>query len=159
MIFVSLVPVNEVQRVWPKIRQYVANVEEVSDGRITITDIFSDIMEGKMLLWVVFDHSVDANNTNFMAFACTSIRDYPKKRMLFIDYIGGEGMDLWLGNLNETLSTFGASQECTGLEAVGRRGWERPLKSIGWKPVYTIYEKNFKAPVEFAINEYEGVRM
>lgn len=152
MIFVSLVPVHEVQRVWPKIRQFVIGVEEVSDGRTTVTEIFSDIMEGKMLLWVIFEHNIEAVNTEFMAFACTSIREYPKKRMLFIDYIGGDHMDKWLGNLNETLSTFGASQECDGLEAVGRRGWERPLKNIGWGPVYTIYEKLFKAPKALGTN-------
>jgi hypothetical protein len=146
MIFVSLVPVHEVQRVWPKIRQYVVGVEEISHGRTNVTEIFSDIMEGKMLLWVIFEYNIEAANTEFMAFACTSIREYPKRRMLYIDYIGGDHMEKWIGNLNETLSTFGASQECDGLESTGRRGWERPLKNVGWTPVYTTYEKMFKAP-------------
>lgn len=152
MIFVSLVPPSEVQGVWPKIRKYVVGVEEIADGRATVIDIFSDIMDGKMLLWVVFKTDPETNDTEFLAFSCTSIRDYPKKRVLFIDYIGGDNMDLWLGNLNETLSTFGASQECEGLEAIGRRGWERAIKKIGWLPVYTIYEKNFKAPSAFEVS-------
>jgi hypothetical protein len=146
MMLVSLVMPAEVPNVWAKIRKYVVNVEEVSRGRATVTDIFTNLTEGRLMLWVVFDPTGDNGKAKFVAFACTSIKQYPKKRMLHVDFVGGDKVETWLGALNETLSSFGAAQECVGLEAIGRRGWKHLAKKYGWNPKYTLFEKMFKTP-------------
>ena len=144
MILVSLVLPADVAKVWSKIRRFVSNVETVSAGRTTVTSIFTDLTEGRLMLWVVFDPS--AGDKGFKAFACTSIKNYPNKRMLNVDFVGGDNVSEWLGPLNETLSSFGAAQECVGLEALGRRGWKKLAKQHGWNPRYTMFEKIFRTP-------------
>jgi hypothetical protein len=146
MMLVSLVLPADVPKVWAKIRKYVANVQTMSRGRATVTSIFTDLVEGRLMLWIVFDPTGDKGATKFVAFACTSIKEYPNKRMLHVDFVGGEDVNVWLGALNETLSSFGAAQECVGLEAIGRRGWKHHARKYGWNPKYTLFEKMFKVP-------------
>jgi hypothetical protein len=146
MMLVSLVLPADVPKVWAKIRKYVANVEGMSRGRATVTSIFTDLVQGRLMLWVVFDPNGPNKEARFVAFACTSIKEYPSKRMLHVDFVGGEKVEEWLGIINETLSSFGAAQECVGLEAVGRRGWKHLAKKHGWNPRYTLFEKMFKVP-------------
>lgn len=144
MIYCSLVPTDEVVKVWPRIRRYVIDVDTVANGRTSIDVILDELLHRKRLLWVVFDH--DGDGADFMGFAITSINFYPGKRMLSVDYLGGERMSDWLTKLDSILSEFGCSQECNGIEAVGRKGWERELGKIGWTTKYIVAEKIFVPP-------------
>lgn len=146
MIFVSLVPKHEIEKVWPKIRKFVASIEFVSEGRATVTSIFNSLMEDRYLLWVVFDFNEETKQTEFKAFCCTSIKQYPGKKMLHLDYIGGKNMRSWRSQLDDTLASFSASQECNGIESIGRMGWGISARKLGWKPKYILYEKEFVAP-------------
>lgn len=149
MINVSLVPYKEINNVWPKIRKFAAMVEEEAAGRVTIDDIYNDLIDGKYLLWVAFEKT-DDGEIIFRSFACTSVKFYPNKRMVFIDYLGGEHMEKWVEAMEETVSNFAASQECDGIEFVGRKGWEKPFNKMGWKTKYYVIEKVFSNPLENA---------
>lgn len=143
-LYTSLIPTNQVNSVWPHIRRYAQQVEAVSDGRTSLDTMYDDLVNNRKLLWVVFDSHDE--ETVFLAFAITSIRHYPGKRVLSVDYLGGEEMDKWIVSMSDTLSNFAANQDCTGLEAVGRFGWQRALTKLGWSPKFVICEKVFTVP-------------
>ena len=69
----------------------------------------------------------------------TRIIEYPGKRAMAMDWIGGSKMGKWLPVAQETLERFARDNNCTHLEGYGRKAWGRWLGKYGWNPEYIAY--------------------
>jgi len=52
-------------------------------------------------------------------------------------------MDRWLAPLLDTLHRFARQWNCVGIEAGGRKGWEKALGADGWKPEFVVFGKQY----------------
>ena len=131
--------------------------------RFQLYECINDIMEGlreemeRCRGWIesALDHGgnthdfediYEAVNAGFMQFwpakdacAITEVIDYPKKKVFHV-FLAGGNMDT-IVDMNESAQAFAEMQGCNGMSIAGRKGWQRVLKSHGWKEQFTSLAK------------------
>lgn len=133
--------------IWLKVLPFVKKLVRRGNGRVSEKSIFDEVVSGQVHLWVSFDETKD---NEVVAFIATRVRQYPTKRLLAFDYIGGDRIEDWFEQAHDLISAWAATPEadggpqCDGVEAIGRIGWVRYLKPRGWDQQYCIYERLFK---------------
>jgi len=88
-----------------------------------------------MQLWVATDENL------IFAAMITELVKYPRKKVMRIIAIGGEGMNRWM-RFFPSLEAAALKAGCTGLETLGRKGWLKVLKD--WECTYYILTKDIK---------------
>jgi len=121
--------------VWPAVVQMLGPAVERSNGRFTIDDVREEILKGGLVLWVVLSSKTP------IAFYTTRIGDYPSRRAMVIDWLGGSDMDAWLDMAVETMEDHARTNRCDHLEFCGRLGWKKVLARRGWNSEYVAYRK------------------
>lgn len=131
--------------IWIKILPLVRKLVARGGGRVTELSLMEECRTGQAQLWVCFDKETK----EIPAFIATKIKQYPTKRLLSFEYIGGENLESWFDQAHNTICDWAKIPEasggpgCTGAEAIGRLGWQRVLRVRGWSNPYSIYEKMF----------------
>jgi hypothetical protein len=71
-------------------------------------------------------------------FVITEGVKFAEETVLTVHLAGGEQLDAWKTEANETLKQFGREQGCQALEAVCRIGLAAKLKPLGWRHYRTV---------------------
>jgi hypothetical protein len=69
----------------------------------------------------------------------TRVMQYPSRKALAIDWVGGSKIKEWMGDCHSMLVDFAKKSECSHLEGYGVRAWGRLLSDRGWKQAYITY--------------------
>lgn len=121
--------------VWPEAVRMLTPAVSRSNGRFTLDNVQGEILRGELVLWVVLSDKTP------MAFYTTRISDYPNRRAMVIDWLGGSDMESWLDAAVETMEDHARANRCAHLEFCGRFGWKRVLARRGWNAEYVAYRK------------------
>ena len=135
---ISLVPPQCVDDVWEIVEPFLRKSTNMSGGRWTTDDVLASVKTNHFHLWVAID------GNDIVAAATTSFTDYPQKRMLTGQFLGGTHLKEWVGLLDDMLRKWGHDQNCAGIELTGRNGWARALKALDWSPKFTVMEKSYE---------------
>jgi hypothetical protein len=135
---VSLIHPDYVSGCWEEVEPLLAKSISTAHGRYTMDDILREVVNFHQHLWIVFDEKeiIAALTTRFM--------DYPRKRILAGQFLGGTRIMRWRDDMLVTLEKWAKDNNCTGLEMTGRNGFEKVLAPHGWTPEYVVFEKMFK---------------
>ena len=136
MYKVSLVPTNEITKVWNKIEGLVDKVIPYTYGRMLTVDVLHNLIINHYHLWII------EKEDTIKAIAITEFMKYPRKTVLLINFISGDKLSEWIEELDRVLVKFSKETGCDFLEACGRAGWERKVTRLGWKKKFTIVEKH-----------------
>ena len=136
MYEVSLVPTNEITKVWDRIEPLVDKVIPYTYGRMLTVDVLHSLITNQYHLWIIYK-----DDEEIEAIAITEFMKYPRKTVLLINFISGDNLDDWIKELDKTLVKFSKESGCDFLEACGRAGWERKVTKLGWIKKFTIVEK------------------
>lgn len=136
MYEVSLVPTNEITKVWDRIEPLVDKVIPYTYGRMLTVDVLHSLITNQYHLWIIYKDEKEIE-----AIAITEFMKYPRKTVLLINFISGDNLDDWIKELDKTLVKFSKESGCDFLEACGRAGWERKVTKLGWIKKFTIVEK------------------
>jgi hypothetical protein len=101
---------------------------------VTMQDVEDDIRSGGSVLWLI--HLED----KLTAAVTTCVVKHPQRTTLKIEFIGGTRMRQWM---NEAISLFkklAIDAKLDGIEADGRKGFEKYVDNSDFKEVYTHYE-------------------
>lgn len=121
------VPQYAVDIVWDAVCPLLNAAADVTPDKTDIDSIRDGIAVGLYLLWVV------ADDGKVIAAMTTRIIDYPKRRALAVDWMGGSRMKEWLPMVNESLAKHAKLNECMHIEGYGRPAWLRWLSKHGWR--------------------------
>lgn len=135
---VTIVPPIHIQIVWEQVEPLLHPAVERSNGRWTTDFVYQALMAGQKHLWVVFEES-----NGISCVAVTSVMTYPGKKMLSIDFLGGDGINKWSFKLLEVLNNFAKDAGCNGIEAYARLGFWKWLEPDGFEQNCTVFEKRF----------------
>ena len=138
MMRVSLIHPDYVSNCWEEVSPLLEKSIGTAHGRYTMDDILREIVNFEQHLWVVFDDG------RILAALTTRFVEYPGKRMLAGQFLGGERIMQWRDEMLTTLERWAKDSKCEGLEMTGRNGFERVLAPHGWTPEYVVFEKMFK---------------
>ena len=126
MIQIAGIPSVSARKVWPVAGPWVQAALDAVDTMTSADFILERIEARDMQLWLVL-----ADNTPVAAFT-TEIVVYEKGKMLTAFSLAGDGMDVWLPAVLETLAAFARANDCRGVQCSGREGWARKLAAFGW---------------------------
>ena len=132
-MMMSAVPKEAVSAVWADVARVMNKSVDTSNGKYHIDDLFHGIQSDLYVLWVIMEEE------KVIAAITTRIIEYPGKRAMAMDWIGGSKMGKWLPIAQETLEKFAKDNNCTHLEGYGRKAWGRWLGKYGWNPEYIAY--------------------
>ena len=134
MIEVSMVPSEYIDTCWDKVEGFMERAAKYTYGRYATKDIYSLIVNDGYQLWVAYDEGT------FKAAVVTSIMDYPQKRMLCMQFCGGDDMKDWLDPVLNILKRFAKDNKCEGLESTARPGWAKIFKNDGYTASWVAFE-------------------
>jgi hypothetical protein len=135
MLKTTLVPVEETKTVWNEVAPMLQRALDTTPGFYDIPSLFEVILSGQQHLWVVFDEE-DAE-TDLIAAFTTMFMIYPLAKTLTVPFMGGDRMDEWFWEGFKVIDQFARHNNCHGIEAYGRKGWEKWLGE-GWKPMHSF---------------------
>ena len=120
---------------------YMQKSEAWTRGRAGIDDIMRFLYTGQMNLWVVYD----VEEREPYGFVITETKQYPRCRMLVVQYCAGEPnhMKFVEDQMFDTLERFAKDAGCAGIEFFGRPGWTPHAKQHGFDVRTIVYEKHF----------------
>ena len=119
---------NMVDSELERCRSWIEAALAYSGNTHNFQDIVSGVKTGTMQLWPA-RHSC----------LVTEIVIYPKKKLLNIFLAGGKLKELM--SMQADVEKWAIREGCDGGMISGRRGWERPLKNLGWKFQHVYYTK------------------
>lgn len=124
---VTAVPVEALSVVWPSAEKLLSKAIARSNGRYSSTAVLHELLNRDLALWFVM------RGEDIQAAYTTRVVQYPTgTNGLVVDWLGGEEMSAWLPLVVDSLKRYGADVGCDHVELVGRSGWLRALKSLGW---------------------------
>ena len=134
-VFATPVLPSDLDVFLPDIRKLLGKAIERHNRDVGIEDVISDLYAGRSVVWVVYI------GDTLVAAITTSIVRHPRRKVLFIEFMGGSRMKEWMEYVLEMLAHVAKE---TGLEAIhadGRKGFERYCaRQSAFKPKSTRYE-------------------
>lgn len=135
---ITLVPKEHVYSCWPRVEPLLKLSADRTGGRFLTKDLQESLLCNISTLWIIFDSEIIAS-------AMTRFVDYPNRRMMVIDHIGGEDVDEWGDLFFSTMDRWARDNKCDGIEGYARHGWAPILKKLGWKRPYSVFEKDLRS--------------
>ena len=132
----TAVPREATDIVWHDVSGLLNKAILTSNGKYHIDDIYRHINEGYYNLWLIIDEKKDEK---LIAAITTRLIEYPSRRALALDWVGGNRMNDWLPIAMEKFISFAKDCGCSHLEGYGRKAWTKVLKKYNWKPEYIAY--------------------
>ena len=134
MIEVSLVPTEYIDTCWSKVEGFIGKAAEYTFGRFTASNIYDMVKDGDYQLWVAYD------GEEFKGAVVTNILTYPQKKMLGMQFCGGDELDTWKEPMLALLRMFARDLGCEAIESTGRPGWAKIFKNDGYTATWVTYE-------------------
>ena len=123
--------------VWAHISPILNKAVSLNPEIIDISDVYVVALAGAYVIWV----AVDEESGEFVGTVTTRIITYPQANALAMDFLGGTRMKEWLHLAQDAVEEHAKRNDCTQLEAYGRRAWSRYLEPLGWGQAYITYKK------------------
>jgi len=122
---------------WPQFKERVDSALAHSLGELTAEDVLSRAAKDTVQVWGVYDKRMQ----ELYAVAVTEVVTYEQYSALRVITLGGYKMELWASDLDRVFQRFCREQNLVKIEAVGRKGLERRLRQLAFRPVYTVFVK------------------
>lgn len=132
----TAVPREAIDIVWKDVEKMLAKSVDTSKGKYYIQDIYNDLTKGFYNLWLVIDNN---GKEKVIAAITTRLIEYPNRKAMALDWVGGKRMNEWLPIVLDKMYSFAKDCGCSHLEGYGRKAWQRLLKKHKWEPEYIAY--------------------
>ena len=133
-VFVRPILEDEIEEFLPKIIYIIKPAIDKSQRNVSMDDVKEDIMTTRSLMWAVY-----IGDTLSAAFT-TSIAEHPQRRTLFIEFMGGVAMAVWMRAALRVLKELAKKSKLDGIEAHGRIGFSKMAKEHGFKEMHRHFE-------------------
>ena len=123
----NLLPLCEagaIDRLWPTIEHMLTRV---ADEKVTVSDIYQFVMDGTWMLWVC----QIPDTKEITSVLVTEFIHYPQVTNLRVVFLSGDDED-WAYGI-KVFEDFARINDCSEVEILGRKGWERVLRDQGFK--------------------------
>jgi len=133
---ITLVPSGYVNSLWFEVRDYLGPAVARTRGRWSMEYLHAAILNEHQHLWLAFDqdNKIDGVGT-------TEFVDYPCKRMLAIQFLGGSNFNSWVWDMVDRFNGWATDNYCDGIEATARSGFWKWLEQDGYTRSFTVFEK------------------
>lgn len=131
-----IVKPEDIENCWPFVTHYIDEAVKYSNGELTNESMKAKCKTGEMILLVI------VSGIDIIACFTYEIRKFDTdKRALFISTISGHHMRDWIGDMAEVSNNLAKMLDCNEIYAIGRRGWGRVIKDLGYNEIHTVYSR------------------
>jgi|TARA_B100000035_G_scaffold308245_1_gene312614 hypothetical protein len=129
--------VDNVQQAVEKVLPLLQRSIEANGRNMSMEDVVADMLEGRSLIWGVY-----TKDTLIAAFT-TSVVKHPQRNTLFIEFMGGADMKIWMNAALNAMKKVAKDGNLSAIEADGRIGFSKFAKANGFKETYRHFEMEF----------------
>ena len=128
-----LVPVNAIDKVWDKVKDFIALT---SDETLNENDIYQYLIDGEYRLFII----LELESKQIITAYATCIAFYPRHKACRIISLGGSKLSEWYNETITYVENYAKEEKCDYMEVFGRRGWVKIMK--GYKEEGVILRKH-----------------
>ena len=136
MIEVAAPSLEQINECWGEISSLLQKAIDYSNGEIDVNILHQRINEGAVMVAVVFDSRKLVAVSTF-----EQIEFDTGKRVLNIQLAGGENVESWFEHIEALAYSLAKRYECDDVYIIGRKGWVKKMKHLGYSEVHTILHK------------------
>lgn len=136
MINIAYVKPEMVDMIWPQVENMVELAVAESNDECSADEIKFKLEQSIMLMATI---TIDNKIVAALTFD-TRVFDSGKKVLLIIT-AGGTLLSEWMDAVDKVTTELAKRQGCSELYIIGRKGWLRTLKDIGYTHVHTVLSK------------------
>ena len=130
-------PMERLAGYGPQITAAMRKLVERFPTEMTVKSLMGDLISGKAQLWLIMD-----DDDGFLAFGMTEIRVNEAtghQCLVLSEFAGEQGIEAV--PLVETIERWAVKRGITDIRPVGREGWRRALKKMGYRVDICLFRK------------------
>lgn len=112
---------------------------DYSNGELNDEVVKSKVEKGEIIVAAVYD-----NENLIAALVYEMIYFDTGKKAVNIQLAGGERLDEWFHQASEIAEYIAKERGADDVYIIGRPGWQRKLKQLGYETVHTVLHKGVK---------------
>lgn len=121
---------------WGELYKFIGLGVDHSNGEMNESTVRDQVSNGDLLVAVVYD------DESMVAVVCFELIVFnTNKRVLNIQLAGGNSLSEWFEKMDEVATAIAKSRDCSEVYIVGRAGWQRKLKQLGYKTAHTVLHR------------------
>jgi hypothetical protein len=133
---VAAIKPENVVFMWPIVKSMLARAIAHSNGELEIDDILKRSIDGEILIVTI------SQEEEVVAAIAIEQRTFNSgKRILNLTLVGGNEMVNWMDKFSEIANNLAKDYKCDEIYIVGRPGWTRTLKRLGFETVHTVVSR------------------
>lgn len=139
MIHIQFPPPELAIQHWDELYHFLGKAVDQSNGELDEVSVKNQVEDGDLLAAAVYD---DQKLVAVVAFELLLFTT--GKRVMNIQLAGGDSLDDWFERMDEVAQALAKARDCSEVYIVGRAGWQRKLKQLGYQTVHTVLRKEVK---------------
>ena len=134
------IPSINVDDVWSLVKKDIAEALSYSGNHTDAQFVYDTLKEDKMQLWVVWDKDKPTTLEKYYGVVVTEIVKRKLIQSCNIFIVTGRHRQQWQ-HLISVLEDFAIENNCTNMELIARKGWQRIMEQFDYKQTHVVLEK------------------
>ena len=134
------IPSSNLDDVWSLVKKDIAEALSYSGNHTDAQFVYDTLKENKMQLWVVWDKDKPTTLEKYYGVVVTEIVKRKLIQSCNIFIVTGRHRQQWQ-HLISVLEDFAIENNCTNMELIARKGWQRIMEQFDYKQTHVVLEK------------------
>ena len=134
------IPSSNLDDVWSLVKKDISEALSYSGNHTDAQFVYDCIKEKKMQLWVVWDKDKPTTVEKYYGVVVTEIVKRKLIQSCNIFIVTGKHRQKWQ-HLISVLEDFAIENNCTNMELIARKGWQRIMEQFDYKQTHVVLEK------------------
>ena len=134
------IPSSNLDDVWSLVKKDISEALSYSGDHTDAQFVYDCVKEKKMQLWVVWDKDKPTTLEKYYGVVVTEIVKRKLIQSCNIFIVTGRHRQQWQHLIN-VLEDFAIENNCTNMELIARKGWQRIMEQFDYKQTHVVLEK------------------
>ena len=134
------IPSSNLDDVWSLVKKDISEALSYSGNHTDAQFVYDTLKEDKMQLWVVWDKDKPTTLEKYYGVVVTEIVKRKLIQSCNIFIVTGKHRQKWQ-HLISVLEDFAIDNNCTNMELIARKGWQRIMEQFDYKQTHVVLEK------------------
>jgi hypothetical protein len=134
------IPSSNLDDVWSLVKKDISDALSYSGNHTDAQFVYETVKQNKMQLWVIWDKDKEATIDKYYGVVVTEIVKRKLIQSCNIFIVTGRHRQKWQ-HLISVLEDFAVENNCTNMELIARKGWQRIMEQFDYKQTHVVLEK------------------
>ena len=134
------IPSSNLDDVWSLVKKDISEALSYSGNHTDAQFVYETLKQNKMQLWVIWDKDKEATIDKYYGVVVTEIVKRKLIQSCNIFIVTGRHRQKWQ-HLISVLEDFAIENNCTNMELIARKGWQKIMEQFDYKQTHVVLEK------------------